>query len=89
MSDRTCGRRSFVGDVLTGATGLVLLGAPRDATAAVAAPAGTLGTLPWPRQPLDPEVAAERAFQAYSNGHCTQGAFEGIVGPAATSGSSG
>jgi hypothetical protein len=37
-------------------------------------------TYPWPYKKLDPIAAAERAYQAYYNGGCMYGAFEGIVG---------
>lgn len=35
---------------------------------------------PWPYKKVDPVKAAERAYQAYYNGGCMYGAFEGIVG---------
>jgi hypothetical protein len=70
--------------MLKGAAGLAVLAAARDASAASATvPAGSLSTLPWPYQPLDPEITAERAFQSYSKGHCMYGSFEAIVGQVA------
>lgn len=35
---------------------------------------------PWPYKKVDPIAAAERAYQAYYQGGCMYGAFEGIVG---------
>jgi hypothetical protein len=37
-------------------------------------------TLPWPYIKIDPKAAAERAYEAYYNGGCMYGAFEGIIG---------
>lgn len=47
---------------------------------AAAKPPSTLQQVPWPYKPLDPEAAAERAFESYLKGHCMYGAFEAIVG---------
>ncbi|BDV42265.1 cytochrome C chain A [Geotalea uraniireducens] len=38
------------------------------------------GDAPWPYVPLDPKAVAERAYEAYLDGHCMYGTFAGIVG---------
>ncbi|MEW6142658.1 MAG: C-GCAxxG-C-C family protein [Chloroflexota bacterium] len=56
---------------------------PQSNPALVPSPTATqLQTLvyPWPYKKLDPIAAAERSYQAYYNGGCMYGAFEGIVG---------
>lgn len=35
---------------------------------------------PWPYAELDPKAVAERAYEAFYEGHCCYGAFEGIIG---------
>ena len=39
-----------------------------------------LVSVPWPYQKLDAIAAAERGYEAYYNGGCMYGAFEGIIG---------
>jgi putative redox-active protein with C_GCAxxG_C_C motif len=39
--------------------------------------------LPWPYKPIDPDVTAQRAFDAYHKHHCMYGAFEAMVAPVA------
>ena len=36
--------------------------------------------LPWPYKKLDPDAAAERAYEGYYKGACCFGGFDGIVG---------
>jgi hypothetical protein len=58
------------------ATGLV---ARADQAAPSAKPASVMHNLPWPYQPLDPDVVAQRAFEGYKKAYCMYGPFEGIV----------
>lgn len=36
--------------------------------------------VPWPYDKVDPELAAERAYERYYQGGCMYGGFEGVVG---------
>lgn len=36
--------------------------------------------LPWPYKKLDPDAAAERAYEGYYKGACCFGGFDGVVG---------
>ncbi|MBZ5627673.1 MAG: C-GCAxxG-C-C family protein [Acidobacteriia bacterium] len=47
------------------------------------APTSSLQKLPWPYKPIDPDAAAQRAFEGYYKSECMYGAFEAIVGPVA------
>lgn len=45
------------------------------------APTGaSMQTLPWPYQPLDPDVTAQRAFVGFHKGECMYGTAEAILG---------
>ena len=39
--------------------------------------------VPWPYKPLDPNAAAQRAFEGYYKAECMYGSFEAVVGPVA------
>lgn len=67
------------GVACTGAAAVVM--ARADQTVPGAKP--SVQTLPWKYKPLDPEVAAQRAFEGYNKHHCMFGAFESIVAPIA------
>ena len=45
--------------------------------------AAALQKIPWSYKPLNPEAAAQRAFEGYYKGECMYGTFEAIVGPVA------
>jgi hypothetical protein len=82
MADGKFGRRALIGG-LAGAAGVVVLGAAGDAAASVEGQAGAAGSmkaLPWPYVPLDPDVTADRAFEAYKKGHCMYAVAEAILG---------
>jgi Putative redox-active protein (C_GCAxxG_C_C) len=47
----------------------------------VPAPASPMQKVPWPYKPIDPEAAAQRAFEGYYKAECMCGTFEAVVAP--------
>ena len=47
------------------------------------APTSPMQKLPWPYKPLDPEAAAQRAFDGYYKAECCYGAFDAVAGAVA------
>jgi hypothetical protein len=66
---------------VAGASGIATL-LHADQAASPTKPAG-MREVPWPCKPIDPDVAAQRAFDGYNKHHCMYGAFEAMVAPVA------
>ncbi len=66
-----------------GVGAVAALVAHADAAATAKSPAAAMQNLPWPYQPLDPNAAAQRGFEAYNKAHCMYGAFDAIAGSVA------
>ena len=82
MGNKRLSRRKFfadVGKVAAGAAlGTAILGA--SSRMGIQGRAQEVPSWPWPYQELDPEAVAERAYEAFYEGHCCYGAFEGLIG---------
>ncbi|MBI1389867.1 MAG: hypothetical protein GC154_15615 [bacterium] len=74
------GRRSFLKIVggAAAATGIAATGLSPEKASAQADP--TAPAWPWTCAELDPNMAAEMGYTAYSQGGCCYGAFKGLVG---------
>ena len=88
MGNDTFDRRRALGFLagLGGAVtlgGTALLGKTLLAGTPTAAPANPMAQLPWPYRHVDPDAAAQRAFEGYKTGHCMFGTFDAIVGSVA------
>ncbi len=67
---------------LAGVGAVATLAAHADQVA-TKAPASAMQKVPWPYKPLDPEVAAQRAFAGFYKAECMYGSFEAVAGPVA------
>jgi hypothetical protein len=80
----TWNRRELM-KIICGAAGgaATALVARADQAAPSAKPASATRNLPWPYQPLNPDLVAQRAFEGYKKAYCMYGPFEAIVGSVA------
>jgi hypothetical protein len=63
------------------ATALVLR--PEPVVAVSVVPASKLRELPWPYKPVDPDAAAQRAFESFKKADCMYGSLDAILGSVA------